>query len=118
MSRIEDVLFVDSLARDPSKMTPVQIDSSPIKEPGKLSNPKDEVNKQNTPTSMTLLDFMGWTLEQGEIEVHSESKEDISKDNSDLKTLSKPPQVVTNKKLTYLERLETLGGLRSPTARH
>jgi len=68
-----------------------------------MENKRDEM-----PTSMTLLDFMGWNLDQGE----SDANKDV-----DAKVLSKPANIVTNKKFSYIERLENLGCTRSPTAR-
>ncbi|KAL2462672.1 Rop guanine nucleotide exchange factor 12 [Forsythia ovata] len=109
LSRIEDVTYADSLTRNPSNG----------EKKTKLPSAKEEVEKQNsaeTPTSMTLLDFMGWTLDRGETDVKNDLKDDVSKDVDMLP--SKLPKVVTNKKLSYIERLENLGGARSPTARH
>ncbi|GFS44431.1 RHO guanyl-nucleotide exchange factor 8 [Actinidia rufa] len=118
ISRIEDVLHADSLAQNPSlgqqKRNPL-IDSSLTAD--KFPNVREELEKLNlseTPASMTLSDFMGWTLDQGDAEMKKDSADEWFKDN-DAKILSKPPNVVTNKKFSYIE---TLGGLRSPTARH
>ncbi|PSS17927.1 Rop guanine nucleotide exchange factor like [Actinidia chinensis var. chinensis] len=118
ISRIEDVLHADSLAQNPSlgqqKRNPL-IDSSLTAD--KFPNAREELEKLNlseTPASMTLSDFMGWTLDQGDAEMKKDSADEWFKDN-DAKILSKPPNIVTNKKFSYIE---TLGGLRSPTARH
>ncbi|KAI3463329.1 hypothetical protein Pfo_019992 [Paulownia fortunei] len=115
LSRIEDVMHADSLARNPSsaeqKRFPFK-EPSPIMGSEKLPNAKED-NSAETPTSMTLLDFMGWNLDNGE----TETKKDLQ-DEVDTKHLSKPPNIVTNKKISYIERLENLGGSRSPTARH
>lgn len=113
LSRIEDVLQADSLAQNPSNGEQKRYtlkDPSPITV--KFPNPNDELEKTNsdeTPTSMTLLDFMGWNLDQGE----TDAKKDV-----DSKVLPKPLNIMTNKKFSYIERLENLGGARSPTARH
>ncbi|CAI9753801.1 unnamed protein product [Fraxinus pennsylvanica] len=113
LSRIEDVMQADSLAQNPSngeqKRYPLK-DPSPITV--KFPNPNEELEKTNsdeTPTSMTLLDFMGWNLDQGE----SDANKDV-----DAKVPSKQANIVTNKKFSYIERLENLGCTRSPTARH
>ncbi|PSS07431.1 Rop guanine nucleotide exchange factor like [Actinidia chinensis var. chinensis] len=118
ISRIEDVLHADSLAQNPSlgeqKRNPLR-DSSLTAD--KFPNAREELEKLNlseTPTSMTLSDFMGWALDQGDAEMKKDSADEWFKDN-DAKPLSKPPNVVTNKKFSYIENL---GGLRSPTARH
>ena len=123
MSRIEDVLHADSIARNPSlgeqKRNPLR-DSPSFTGKEKFPNAKEELEKLNsaeTPTSMTLLDFMGWTLDQGESEAKKDSADDLKKD-LDAKLLNKPPNIVTNKKVSYIEKLEVLGGLRSPTSRH
>ncbi|KAL3511781.1 hypothetical protein ACH5RR_024498 [Cinchona calisaya] len=119
MSRIEDVLHADSVAQNPPAGEQKRFLKREPLTSGKFPNAKDEVEKLNsaeTPTSMTLLDFMGWTIDQGETD-KTDVKEDLSKDN-ELKLSSKPPNVVTNKRISYIERLEHLGGSRSPTARH
>ncbi|KAF8117920.1 hypothetical protein N665_0008s0258 [Sinapis alba] len=76
------------------------------------------VNKRSTPTeaeeetlvgSMTLSDFMGWDFDQGNEDL------DSKKDTSDDQLVKEKLNVVTTKKTSYLE---TLGGVKSPTARH
>jgi hypothetical protein len=76
-------------------------------------------NKRNTPLeaeeetlvgSMTLSDFMGWDFDQA-ANAELESKKDLPDDPLIKEKLS----VVTTKKTSYLE---TLGGVKSPTARH
>ncbi|MCE0481623.1 hypothetical protein HAX54_039500 [Datura stramonium] len=72
-SRIEDVLYADSVTQDPSlaiaKWNP-SADSSPQQPLSGMSTPKGESemlsSAAETPTSMTLYDFMGWNAEQGE----------------------------------------------------
>ncbi|KAJ4950351.1 hypothetical protein NE237_027183 [Protea cynaroides] len=123
MSRIEDVLYADSLAKNPSLAESDRkrsVDSLPEVGPIKFTDPGEEIEKLNAmeaPTSMTLSDFMGWHLEQGETEKKKDSSEDVEdywKDD-DRKSTSKPDTMVTEKKGSYLENL---GGLRSPTSRH
>ncbi|KAG0493946.1 hypothetical protein HPP92_004940 [Vanilla planifolia] len=117
MSRIEDILYADQLAQDPSKKKSnrkLSLSNSDLVLPKKL-DAKEEIEKLDSmepPTSMTLSDFMGWALDQ---ETESENKEQGGPEETKLK---KPPNVVTHKKFSYLEKLENLGGLRSPTARH
>ncbi|KAG8388342.1 hypothetical protein BUALT_Bualt02G0115700 [Buddleja alternifolia] len=109
LSRIEDVMHADSLARNPSN-------AAQKRSLEKLTNPKEEpenLNTPGTPNSKTLLDFMGWNVDNREMD----NKKDL-KCEVDTKPLSKPHNIVTNKKPTYIERLEILGGTRSPTARH
>ncbi|PKA54450.1 Rho guanine nucleotide exchange factor 8 [Apostasia shenzhenica] len=118
MSRIEDVLFADQLAQDPSKKSSGQKHSLTDSEPFLLKkfDPKEEIMKLDSmdpPNSMTLSDFMGWALEQ---DTEGENKDTGSM--QDILELKKPPHVVTHKRFSYIEKLENLGGLRSPTARH
>ncbi|GER52422.1 Rop guanine nucleotide exchange factor [Striga asiatica] len=105
LSRIEDVMQVDSEARNPPSGEPI------MKSP---STEEEESNSAETPNSMTLLDFMGWNLENSE---NDPNKKD-SHEEAERKVLNKPANVNTNKKVSYIERLESLGGTRSPTARH
>ncbi|CAN4088978.1 unnamed protein product [Withania somnifera] len=117
MSRIEDVIQADDLAQDPSnaevKRFPIENSLGGSDETN--LNDKEDVEKLSsgdTPNSKTLLDFIGW--EEGDDETEKDMKEDQSKD-SDGKVLSKPPNIVTNKRVSYLENL---AGSRSPTALH
>ncbi|KAL6495901.1 hypothetical protein OROGR_030464 [Orobanche gracilis] len=114
LSRIEDVMHADSIARNPSNAEP---NKSPVRQPSSLADPniKEESSAETeTPTSMTLLDFMGWSLENPE----TDTKKDSQDEAENKKILNKPPNVNTNKKVSYIERLENLGGTRSPTSRH
>ncbi|XP_027068094.2 rho guanine nucleotide exchange factor 8 [Coffea eugenioides] len=125
MSRIEDVLYADSIAQDPSlaiaKWKPSP-DSSPSPQQSGVSSPGEETEKLSsaaeTPTSMTLSDFMGWNLEQAESvkNLPSGNLEGYSKDEIDKPT-SKPANINTSKKFSYIDKVE-LSCLRSPTARH
>ncbi|KAF5726878.1 hypothetical protein HS088_TW22G00563 [Tripterygium wilfordii] len=117
-SRIEDVLYADYVTQNPSKVSckrnrfrdlPPSSPPLPDKSP-----PREDIENDNseTPTSnsKTLSDFMGWNLDQGEAEMKKEPfADDLCKDGEKL------GEIVTNKKVSYLENL---GGLRSPTARH
>ena len=124
LSRIEDVLYADSLAQNPAlascKRNPLR-GSSLDPEPLNFPNPKEEIEKLSTgtPQSMTLSDFMGWNLEKEDGEEKKGSggnSEELSK--NDEKPMTKIANIITNKKVSYIEKLENLGGLRSPTARH
>ncbi|KAL9244633.1 hypothetical protein vseg_018393 [Gypsophila vaccaria] len=117
LSRIEDVLYADSLAQNPSlaqnKRNPlidVKITSM------KFPNPDEELERLNATgghTSMTLSDFMGWTSENGDI--YGLTNDDAASDDTPKDSPGKFSPVYIPKKVSYLE---TLGGLRSPTSRH
>ncbi|KAK8957490.1 Rho guanine nucleotide exchange factor 8 [Platanthera zijinensis] len=119
MSRIEDVLYADQLALDPSKKNSsrkLSISDSEAFPPRKL-DPKPEIKKPDSmdqQTSFTLSDYMGWALDQ---DPESE-KRDSGSPTEEESQLKKPPVVATHKKFSYIEKLESFGGLRSPTARH
>ncbi|XP_071685711.1 rop guanine nucleotide exchange factor 12-like [Rutidosis leptorrhynchoides] len=109
MSRIEDVLHADNLVKNKSG----DIKRNPLNDfvsmaSGKFLNAKEElenINFSDAPISMTLSDFTSWTLEH-----ENGTKDDLSNGNA----LTKQSSAANSKKLTYLERLETLGG-RSPS---
>lgn len=119
MSRIEDVLYADSVAQNPSLAEAsgnYSTDSSPLT--GAVRSPKT-MEDAETPT---LSDFMGWHVDQGETEKKNNispkgNAEELPKGESE-KIMTKLANIVTNKKISYIEKLENLGGLRSPTARH
>lgn len=108
MSRIEDVLYADHIARNPSdasfRRNPIQ--RSPSMELSRNFQSFEEeilkINSSKMLNSMTLLDFMGWSSEQEFVKLGDQA--------------IKLPNIGTNKKAgSYLE---TLGGLNSPTSRH
>lgn len=119
MSRIEDVLYADSrtqklLHGEPNRNSAV--DSSPLT--------REEIDKwcsSETPNSRTLMDFIGWNLDKGATEMKKNNPtgnlDSYFKEEND-RFKSKMGNVVTTKKMSYLEKLENLSGLRSPTARH
>ncbi|KAL0910391.1 hypothetical protein M5K25_021369 [Dendrobium thyrsiflorum] len=123
MSRIEDVLYADELAQDPSKKSSNRKLSLSDSDPLSLKNfdPKEEIEKlasMESQTSFTLSDFMGWAVD---LNSESEKKEQGSPEEvlgSEESKLRKPPVCVTHKKFSYIEKLENFGGLRSPRARH
>ncbi|KAF5187132.1 Rop guanine nucleotide exchange factor [Thalictrum thalictroides] len=104
MSRIEDVLYADSLTQDPALAGSNPIPSSfsapevPVKFLGHSEEQMGRMSSVETPTSMTLLDFL--------------------KEDDDEIPMPKPDNAAINKRHSYIEKLETLGGLRSPRARH
>ncbi|KAL5756075.1 hypothetical protein ACOSP7_020500 [Xanthoceras sorbifolium] len=117
LSRIEDVLYADNATQNPSQ-EPCKMNS--MKDTSRVSvsdsSPHDEVDKQcnaETPTSKTLLDFMGWDADSDAAKDPTGLSEGAVKENEKLS--QKIANIVTNKKTSYLENL---GGLRSPTARH
>ena len=120
MNRIDDVFYADSAAAKSAAAAAVAAAvAAESNEKLSPSSPSDDsTEKSGTPTSnKTLLDFMGWNLEQGE-ENKKECGEldEFSKELENEKIMSKTPP--EGKKISYLERLEQWGGLRSPTARH
>ncbi|CAL9119360.1 unnamed protein product, partial [Musa textilis] len=123
MSQIEDVLHADSLTQDPSLKDSSRrqlLTDSDLGAVKKL-NPKEEMEKlKEAPNSMTLSDFMGWHFDpESETAMkNSGSLEEDTFSSQDMKKMKKPPDVVTTKKFSYIEKLENLRCLRSPTARH
>lgn len=109
LSRIDDVLHADSVAQNPQGRRSVSRNSIP--KPDKSPTPKEESEKVGAET-MTLSDFMGWNNDPGDSD--KKDSDDSYKDIDNAKP-QKLPNVVTDKKTSYLE---TLGGMRSPTSRH
>ncbi|KAK3162003.1 hypothetical protein QOZ80_1BG0084070 [Eleusine coracana subsp. coracana] len=107
MSRIEEVITADNHAREKAKK-----DAPPAAAEAREAG--DELDESKT----TLLDFMGWTGD-------SEAKNDDSSPPpppeapaQDDGRLMKLPNIMTNLKQTYMDKLDFLGGHRSPTGRH
>lgn len=100
ISRIDDVLDADSLAKGPTTMSSNMWQSLPNVAPAKKLDNREEL--------VTLSDFMSWQSE-------SEMAADTRRSTGD--TVKKPPEVKT-KKFLYIDKVRHLGGLRSPTARH
>ena len=115
MSRIEDVLHADALTQNPSQTAPKRKPASET--PPEKTPRKREDNGTETPVSMTLLDFMGWGQEQSENEPKKSSlgQSDELNADSDAKNGNTPGNIVTNKKVSYVENLSAV---KSPTARH
>ncbi|KAJ6696268.1 ROP GUANINE NUCLEOTIDE EXCHANGE FACTOR 1 [Salix koriyanagi] len=115
MSRIEDVLSSDYVARNPSHAGQKR---NTLKEaPQVLVSPTEgtEKNSEDTNASMTLSDFMGWGQEQNESTAKKDpfGSDELLKD--DDKYTQKLVNISTNRKPSYLDNL---GASRSPTARH
>ncbi|KAL1318665.1 hypothetical protein HN51_070981 [Arachis hypogaea] len=114
MSRIEDVLYADSLTRNPSlavsknrRFSPVSSSASGERSP----NAEEEEagtsqHSDETPTaSMTLSDFMGWSA--------SKEGSDHVKTTGDLdESLATTP-----KRAYYVDKLESLTSMKSPIGR-
>lgn len=67
MSRIEDVLYADQMAGAKSAVTTLPTESNV---PSTGDEPAEKMScAANTPTSRTLLDFMGWGVEPPEAQV-------------------------------------------------
>ncbi|WCJ42487.1 Rop guanine nucleotide exchange factor 12 [Euphorbia peplus] len=98
LSRIEDVIYSDSVAKNENDRT------------------EDEMDRQSftpeTPTSTTLSDFMGWNMDKGESTGRKSNATSADARGEHEKRLLKP---LTTKKFSYLEKLENM---RSPTCRH
>lgn len=121
LSRIEDVLYADYVVQNPSQAickrnSLGETTTSPATSPDRYGLKEDNGGGTETPSSMTLSDFMGWGSDS-EAKKESEAAADESAKESEVKHphIQKIANIVTNKKISYLE---TLGGMRSPTARH
>lgn len=91
MSRIEDVIVADNVAREKAKKDG--------------SEAAAQVPDGNMADSMTLLDFMGWNGDaDGKPDDQSPSAADQAQDDGRLMKL---PNIMTNLKQTYMD---VLGG--------
>lgn len=113
LSRIEDVLHADYLTQNPPQSSRRSVSRNTNPKPDKSPTPKEEVEKGGSET-MTLSDFMGWSSDHGDSDAKKDPSDDFYNDMDSGKP-PKLPDIVTDKKVSYLE---TLGGMRSPTARH
>ncbi|XP_051131631.1 rho guanine nucleotide exchange factor 8-like [Andrographis paniculata] len=113
LSRIQDVLNADALAGDRLLARQKSGDLSPSPTLSDISSSASSGSERcssaaGTPSSSktpTLLDFIGWDLEIPQ-EVNKKEK-----------MVTKPANINTNKKVSYLEKIE-MSMLTSPTARH
>lgn len=117
MNRIEDVLYADNVAQDPSlaaskrtRSTRVALDESNGPTLGKSQSQSQ--TPTGSPTSMTLSDFMGWSVDQ-EGSTGSGSPEDKETE----KYQSKSAKILARTKNSYMEKLEAYK-LKSPTTKH
>jgi hypothetical protein len=121
LSRVDDVLYADCLTQNPLHSVcarNLMRESSGITDSEMFESPSEENNFMETAGLMTLSDFMGWGVDQGSAESNdiTESSDEASKDGEGSQQhVLKLANIITNKKSSYLE---SLGGLRSPTARH
>ena len=101
MCRIDDVLQADSLAQNSSSESNRKISL-------------ERTDSEALACSMTLMDFIGWGSDQGDDKKKMKAGEfDGSKEKLMIRTSA--PE---SRRLSYLERLENWGGVRSPTSRH
>jgi len=124
LSRIEDVLYADSVVKNPSLAVSsrrVSADSLPMS--GRTSpNSEDEnanFHSSDTPPSMTLSDFMGWTSIKEELDgKNSNTSGDLEDcvDEKDEKDATKSPDCA--QKSSHLDKLEYSNGSKAPVARH
>lgn len=127
LSRIEDVLYADSMTKNPSlavSSRKYSLDSMPMGEERSPNAGEEEagnLQSAETPGSMTLSDFMGWSSTKGGSDMKKNNStgdlEDYLKEN-DEKALNRSPNFATPKRAYYLEKLENLNTIKSPIARH
>lgn len=117
MSRIEDVLYADYITQNP---TQAPSKKNAARETPSVSPGEEAQNAAETPTSMTLLDFMNWGPDLADNEAKKDSptgnSETLPSTEGEVKHVHKLQNIVTNNKL--VSYLENIGGLKSPTARH
>ena len=115
MNLIEDVLYADEVAHNPSSETTKKNRSmDPVGASPRAIWALDRTpghTPRGTPRSMTPSDSMGRGMNQGEMETNGNSNHDL------MEIRIKPAKILTKAKMSYLEKLEAYG-LRSPTARH
>uniref|UniRef100_A0ACD5T7G4 Uncharacterized protein n=1 Tax=Avena sativa TaxID=4498 RepID=A0ACD5T7G4_AVESA len=113
MSRIEDVLRADALAQYPKNADAAGVPSLSSDDTDTvIQDAKEEVERlgRMEPLNQTLFDYVG--PRDGDIE----SMMSESDDPEDAK-LTKVSLIAT-KRFSYLDKLEDLGGTRSPISRH
>lgn len=110
MSRIEEVIQADNLAREKAKR-----DAPPPADDAAGRRDPQEAGEDASGT--TLLDFMGWT---GDSEGRNDdcSPPPPETPAQDDGRLMKLPNIMTNLKQTYMEKLDFLSGSRTPSGRH
>ena len=113
MSRIEDVLHADALAQDPKNGDSMRMPSLTTDDTDTVvQDAKDEMGRlgRMEPVNSTLFDYVG--PRDGTIETMILGSQDPQG-----KKLSKISKIGT-KRYSYLDKLENLGGARSPISRH
>ncbi|KAK4283798.1 hypothetical protein QN277_000712 [Acacia crassicarpa] len=113
-SRIEDVLYADSMAVNPSmaansrRLSIAGLGQNPAgKETGDLNSSSE--------SSMTLSDFMNWPSSNGRDEVRN--SEDLEEENyKENEEKSKPSKYKYKK--NYWDKIEHLYAIKNPLARH
>lgn len=114
MSRIEDVLYADYATKNPTEANDTR---NPLID-NELTGTECLLEHNASDSKIqTLLDFMGWDADQGENEEKKdpEDQSDEPAKEGEGKFTQKLAHIVTQKRISYLE---SLSGLRSPTARH
>ncbi|CAN1239348.1 Rop guanine nucleotide exchange factor 12 [Linum grandiflorum] len=108
LSRIEDVLYSDHCARNPTQA------AAPKKSP--MSQGETPTGEDEGSSPMTLLDFMGWDQNdnEGDDAAAANCTEDIQKEDAKLSDKLANVDTTTNKPTSYLA---SLVGSRSPTSR-
>ncbi|XP_022956262.1 rop guanine nucleotide exchange factor 12 [Cucurbita moschata] len=115
MSRIEDVLDADYMAQNPSQVSSKKNSTRETV----VSSGEEPQSAADTPTSMTLLDFMNWGPDIADNEVKKESPTENAENvftETEPRPVQKLQNIATNNKL--VSYLENIGGTKSPTARH
>ncbi|KAL5222259.1 hypothetical protein ABZP36_026972 [Zizania latifolia] len=119
MSRIEDVLNADDHAREKAKKDAPPAPANDAAEHHRAGEVDLDGNMAVSPNSRTLLDFMeDWS---GDADMKSPpppltpAAEPPPQEDGRLMKL---PNIMTNLKQTYMEKLDFLGGHRSPSGRH
>lgn len=64
--------------------------------------------EDNSSLTPTLFDVMGWKFDGGDKDTNSDAQDDSSK----------LPNIAADSNVSYIDKLESEGGLKSPTARH
>ncbi|KAF0910487.1 hypothetical protein E2562_002941 [Oryza meyeriana var. granulata] len=121
MSRIEDVLIADDLAREKAKkeVSPASAMAKDAVEHHHQAGEVDAPGKMGgSPNSRTLLDFMDdWNgdAEKPSPTAPAPAPEPPAQEDGRLMKL---PNIMTNLKQTYMDKLDLFGGHRSPSGRH
>ncbi|KAE9588186.1 hypothetical protein Lal_00002844 [Lupinus albus] len=130
MSRIEDVLYADTMTKNPSLAVSSRrfsLDSLPVAEVSAPNSPAEEKENPRSPDApalVTLSDFMGWsetttTKGGGDLKkTNSTGDLDDYLKEKDEKNITKSPNFSIPNKACYLEKFEYMNALKSPIARH